>query len=183
MKRLILQLGFSLLAALLLIVSPVHAGDNVNVTVNVAEIFGLTISGDLDWVGQYSATKACFDAVINQPWESQGYGWTLPKKSLKIHIYSNAGWTLWIKGSPNSFFDVTPGGWTSKPLSDILWLDGDPDDIWRALSTTDTLVITDPHPPAGYYEESVSFHVLLHYEHDLPGLYTYNYVTFTATHD
>jgi len=68
-------------------------------------------------------------------------------------------------------------------MSDILWQDGDPDDIWRALTAADQMVVTQPSAPDGYYDEYVSFHVLLNYANDRPGTYKYEYVHFSITAD
>jgi len=197
MKRLVLQFGFLLMAILLFAPTAVHAVpapivQNVTVTVNVPECFGIIVlnedgleTSDLAWIGQDAPDKTNFDAVVPAPWEALGYGWT-SKKVLTVRVFANAGWKLWIKGAPDSFFDGPPGGLVPKPMSDILWQDGDPDDIWRALTPSDFLVKTKPAAPAippGYFNEAVSFHVLLHYAHDYPGTYTYHYIQFTITAD
>jgi len=188
MKRLVLQFSFLLMAILLFAPTAVHAVpvptvQNVTVTVSVPECFGIEIvNGDLAWINGYAPTKANFEASVPAPWEALGYGWT-SKKTLTVRVYANAGWTLWIRGAPDSFFDGPPGGLVPKPMSDILWQDGDPDDVWRALTDTDFSVKTSPDAPDGYYDEYVSFHVLLHPAHDYPGSYTYHYVRFTITHD
>jgi hypothetical protein len=187
MKRHLLQLGFSLLAIILLVPTAVNAApQDVAVKVNVPSYYHLVIDGKLEWIhsGFDIPTIDDFNAKVpNQSppynWEDQGYGWTLKTKDVRMWVCANTNWKIQVNGSVATFGGTSP--W-AKPVTDILWQDGDPS-IWNSLTTTPATVHTGS--PMCQTDPDVysvmTFTVLLHWSHDLPGTYEYNSVELTLS--
>jgi len=190
MRRHLLQLGFFFTAIMLLVPPAAYAAQsNVAVTINVGPIYNFYMTGQLNWThpGVDIPGMADFNAEVPDyappyNWESQGYGWTLYTKDLRIWVCANQNWKLEISGTSPTFAASSP--W-AKPCGDIVWKDGNPL-YWKALTTTPVIFHNggpmcqnhlDPDSP--FYV--ITFHVLLHWAHDKPGFYTYNNVLITLS--
>jgi len=190
MKRLILQLGFSLAAFLIFLPSVVHATDT-NVTVSIEPAFYVKLTGDLDFYIQPGdfleqpgyvrppGWKPGDDVASYQNMEAPtDYGWS-ELKSVFVDVWANTAWQVKVKGIGGDYF--TGGPW-AKPVSDILWQDGIPSG-WHHLSLEDQYVnkwVYNPSKPGYHRQLSVGFRILLDWSKDVKGFYTYDCVQFTA---
>jgi len=177
MKRLVLQLFFSLLVASLLSPAIAYAADdNVTVTVNVPIILELKVSSNhLYW----TSVSPFDDPTV--PQLMHGHTTT---KHITVDVCANVPWTVAVRGT-SDFFKM--GSVQSmKPVSDILWRDGGQNDM--PLTTSDATVDSGPPLPVpicGSFD--LHFTILLHSPcnklpggyFDLPGLYDYNSVQIT----
>jgi len=181
MKRQIIILSLSLLALIFLLPTAVRAED-VDINVDIGEILYLQVhGGPLDWTGDYKPDAGDFNADVTNfsgVYESNGYGWTNPQ-TVQCRIYGIIPWQIQVKGNAGDTFVGTLGASDSKPLSDILWMDGVING-WHQLTESFVYVDDGPVPSGDYYALDVTFRVLLHWENDCPGTYTYNSVQFTV---
>jgi len=189
MKRLFLQLGFSLAAILLFLPMTAHAADtDVNVTVTVNHYFYCAVDKtelyfevtDYDDPLDYNVPPSNVDPLVPYPLNWDGYGWT-ETDVLKMMVWANAKWKVMIKGTLSTFDNTSP--W-DKPVEDILWQDGDPTK-WHHLSQSDAEVHNGIAPGSFKLNgqpnpQSCTFRVLLQWDKDINGTYTYNGVQFTA---
>ena len=175
MRRISIWCGFALFAMMWFTPYVSYADETVDLTVTVGQIFYLEVhGGPLNWTGDYEPDSGDYDEE-----------WTDPQ-TVQVRIWANAPWGLWVRGTAGSVFEVTSGGWETKPVGDIMWQDGDPTG-WHPLTESNVWVKDGPIPSGDYYAVDVTFRVLLDWATDLPGTYTYgdpiagDGVTFTAS--
>jgi len=128
---------------------------------------------DFDWEA---------NAWIKIPGEDPYYytgGWTKSSRTATCLIKANTAWHLYVRGQ-NALFS---GGSGTKPVGDIVWVDGG--EPYRHLTTSDVAVYDDAGP-AGSYEDNddleigIFFRILLDWASDSQGKYT-NTVIFTLS--
>jgi len=187
MRRLFLQLGFSLAAILLFLPSTAHATDtDVNVTVTIKPAFYLEVSGGpltfwvapTDYVLHPDTVKDADTGVVEN---MDAYGWTYTYHNVFVDVWAASPWKVKVQGNGGETF--SPDSPWLKPVGDIVWQDGLANG-WHRLKTTPVYVNQwNPYgPPSTLHHQqlSVGFRILLKLSKDLPGTYHYNSVLFTA---
>lgn len=188
---------------MLLAPSVVMASENkdVQITVTIDELFDMVLDTDgISWIKENGTDPTAND--YNDPYcffHDEGYGWTNPEYNVKATIKTNAGWSLWLMGTSEYFTGEGPYATDVKPCSDIVWQDSNPL-VWNHLTMGG---FPEPERPYGIgtfgpYGEwaygspnaipggtlrSVDFRVLLKWENDPAGDYTYQYICFTLASD
>ena len=96
---------------------------------------------------------------------------------VTLSVQANRAWTVQVKGN-SAFWTASAGGWTSKPVSDLIW-SLTPAGATTAMSTTST-TLTSGSPGPGSPSVAVYMRPVAHWTTDKPGTYSLS-VTFTLT--
>jgi hypothetical protein len=96
---------------------------------------------------------------------------------VSLSVKGNRAWTIQVNGS-SAFWTASPGAWTSKPVSDLIW-SLTPAGATTAMSTT-AKTLTSGSPGSGSPALSVYMRPIAHWATDKPGTYSMT-VTFTMT--
>jgi len=194
-SRLIALMGFLLALSLVVPLSAYAAPIEVDVTVNIEPIFVLQVVGPglsspltlMAW----TPTADDFNAQAYQNIKYPGGtpvlytgGWTLDGLVATCLIKANTPWHLYVRGG-TAFFS---GGGGAKPVGDMVWIDGG--QPYRHLTPTNEPVYVAARHPGSYdlggggtdpyFAIGITFHVLLDWANDTPGVYT-NTVIFTLS--
>jgi hypothetical protein len=96
---------------------------------------------------------------------------------VTLTVEANRSWTVQANGN-SAFWSASAGGWTSKPVSDLVW-SLTPTGTRTAMSTT-AQTVTTGSPGLGSPGVSVYMRPIAHWATDKPGTYSMT-VTFTLT--
>jgi len=193
-SRLIVLLGFLLALALVVPLSAyaLPAPPEVDVTVKIDSFFDLLVVDpfftpltDMEWTPTATDFNLTDNPQIKYP-GGTAYtyygGWTSDGVGATCLIKANSPWKVYLKGGA-AFFS---GGDGTKPVSDIVWIDGG--QPYRHLTTTNESVYATAHSPGSYLKSGggynyslivpLTFRILLDWTKDKKGTYT-NTVIFT----
>jgi len=186
MKKFLALLCFMLLLTIFMPSVTYAVDDGTNTTVTVPFLTKLEItSGPLHWtgvgdhpdppsIGDYMADVSSYSPTL----QAEGWGWTQISHTLYVRVYANAEFSLLIQGT--SEYWNHDGNISSKLPTDLLWQDGG--SSWTPVQYNNPVSIyPDPIEPKETGKlVPLFFVVLLHWNQDTEGTWTYQNVLFTV---
>lgn len=187
MRTKILTLMVMALSCFLLVQFPAYADSSYEmIIVTIDECSEVHMYGGdcMDWTeGRWLPTPADFNATTHIP--DHPTGWTMPGHVKVFLICANYPWSMTVEGTTPYFTcedGPFPGAWEEKPVSNIVWrtfsIMGSKADPWFHELTCSPHVVRSGNP-SPFSLVTIYFRVLLDWNRDTPGTYTYQYVVFT----